>query len=234
MSEPSRRRVLIGATAAVAASGLGSVACGGPDAPFPQGVASGDPTPTSVLLWTRCPGPDREKLRWELASDEAFADVVASGVVFAEPADDHTARVRVEGLQPGRTWWYRFHGRHAWSRTGRTRTAPAAGEARAVTVAWASCQDYPGRWFHAWRALLAHDEDPDLVLFLGDVIYETTADRRYQDPVPGREITLPDGAPLHDDPENPVAVSLEDYREIYRVHATDPTTRTPGRGGRSC
>ncbi|HET6773369.1 MAG TPA: alkaline phosphatase D family protein [Acidimicrobiales bacterium] len=148
---------------------------------FALGVASGDPLPDSVVLWTRLVNdplaadgglPDQPlPVRWEMAAGRAFDDVVASGDVVAEPALAHSVHVDASGLEPGRWYWYRFSVGGSVSPTGRTRTAPAsAGEVDGLRFAMASCQSFQDGYFTALDHLAA--EDVDLVMFLGDYIYE--------------------------------------------------------------
>jgi alkaline phosphatase D len=198
------------------------------DRTFPQGVASGDPTPDGVLLWTRVEAASR--VRYEVARDDAFRDVVASGDAEVSATRDRTVRIDIGGLAAGTTYWYRFvaigegtaYG--VVSPVGRTRTAPAPDADVPVRIALASCQDFAGRWFHAWRALLDRD-DVDLVLFIGDYIYETVGHLGVAPP-PERTLELPDGMAL-DDPlkGDRAAVTLEDYRALYRQYRRDPDLR---------
>jgi alkaline phosphatase D len=194
---------------------------------YPQGVASADPGPDKILLWTRVEPPEDAPgsvvdVMWELAEDEAFESVVASGDVAATLGSDHTVRVRVDGLASGTRYFYRFTARGTTSVTGLTRTAPGPGDDVNVRFALASCQDWIGRYYQSWAALLDEPE-VDFVLFMGDWIYETVADPRHQVPKEGRELTLPDGLPIDDgDPANVAARSLGDYRAIHRAIRTDP------------
>ena len=204
---------------------------------FPQGLAAGDPRPESVLLWTRAqPSAGEEEraieLRVRVTLDEAGERLVHEGVLEATPESDHTARVKLTTLSPATTYYYRF-GREdsgVWSDTGRTRTAPAEDSELPLRFAIASCQEYVGRWFHAWRALaeLEEREGPvDFVLFLGDYIYESIADPRFQELGSERALELPDGLPLDGlpDSENLVAYTLADYRALYRQYRADPDLR---------
>jgi alkaline phosphatase D len=148
--------------------------------PFTLGVASGDPTPTGVVLWTRLAPdplhgggmPDRPvPVHWEIADDEQFRRVVARGMERAVSSLGHSVHAEVEGLAPERWYWYRFHAEGSTSPVGRTRTAPAPGAAVSrLAFAFTSCQALPDGWFTA-HAHLA-EEDLDLVVQLGDYIYE--------------------------------------------------------------
>ena len=151
------------------------------DSPFGLGVASGEPSPDGMVLWTRLASRPREPLggmppapvavRWEIAADPQMKRTVARGRQLAVAEAGHSVHVEVSGLRPGREYWYRFMaGGHA-SPIGRTRTTPAAGSAAdQLKLAFASCQKYSAGYYSAHAALVA--DAPDLVLFLGDYIYE--------------------------------------------------------------
>jgi alkaline phosphatase D len=182
---------------------------------FPSGVGSGDPVPDGVLLWTRV-HPDLDHgdgvdVAYTVATSPSFSSVVASGTVGATGERDHCVTVDVSGLEPGRRYWYRFHAGGESSAVGRTLTAPV-GPVDRFRVAAFSCQRWTHGHFnaHADLASLAMDDesDVDLVLCLGDYIYETGyADDVY---VPGR-----------DDPIQR-AVTLADFRSKYRLYRSDP------------
>jgi alkaline phosphatase D len=181
--------------------------------PFQLGVASGDPSADGFVLWTRlCPKPlegggmpaEPVEVGWEVADDEAMAKVVRSGTVIAQPAAAHAVHVEVEGLAPDRWYWYRFKAGGEVSAKGRTRTFPAADAAVArVRFAVASCQRVEAGWFTAYQHMLA--EDLDLVVFLGDYIYEYAGPDKSVRPVPKHECR-----------------TLEDYRGRYALYRTDP------------
>ena len=195
------------------------------DRTFPQGIGSADPTSDGVLVWTRVEtASDVERVDYELATDPHFRIIVANGMVEARAEADHTVRVELTGLAAGTTYWYRFHARGATSPIGRTRTAPDPDADVPLRVALASCQDYGGRWFHAWRALVERD-DVDVVLFIGDYIYETIGHLAAKLP-PGRTPQIPDGLELDDPIKGRVAAfTLADYRALYRQYRTDPDLR---------
>lgn len=190
-----------------------------PRSPFSLGVASGDPTPDGVVLWTRlAPDPLRGggmpsldvDVEWQVAIDETFDEVVASGVATATPRDGHALHVEVSGLEADRWFAYRFRVGEHTSPTGRTRTAPA-GHASPdhLRLAVTNCQDLQGGYYIAHRDIAG--QDFDAVLFLGDYIYE----------VPGV-----------DDPDQALAErkylgarfpeSLEEYRARYARARLDP------------
>ncbi len=173
--------------------------------PFTLGVASGDPLPDGVVLWTRLAPeplaegglggmPDRPvPVQWEVSTDESFRRVVARGTELARQEEAHSVHAEVSGLQPSADYFYRFRAGSELSPTGRTKTAPAQG-ARVDTFAFAfaSCQNYPAGFYNAYAHMA--EEDLDLVVFLGDYIYtgdgQGVIGRGY---VPAREVmTLPD------------------------------------------
>lgn len=174
--------------------------------PFTLGVASGYPSPSGVVLWTRLMGlePLEIPVRWEVAADEAMRQVIFSGETTADPAWAHSARVEVQGLEPDRWYWYRFTAGDARSPIGRTRTAPAAAApAQRLRFAFASCQQYEQGFFGAYRHIVA--DQPDLVAFLGDYIYESSW---------GSDLVR-----SHDAPE---PYSLADYRARHALYRSDP------------
>ncbi len=181
-------------------------------APFALGVASGDPLPDSVVLWTRLVldplaaddelGEDRSVL-WEVATDEDFGSIVAADLEPA-PADlGHSVHVDVHGLDPATTYWYRFRIGDFTSPVGRTRTAPATDAVvDELRIAFASCQLRTAGHWTAYPHLV--EDDPELVLFLGDYIYEYT----------GGEGDL--AVPLDDEPR-----TLAEYRQVYGAYKRD-------------
>jgi len=182
--------------------------------PFALGVASGDPDDTSVVLWTRlAPAPlepfggmpnEAVAVRWELADDEGFQNIINSGTTTATPQLGHSVHVEVAGLQPDRWYWYRFHSGDATSPTGRTRTFPAADSLPAqVRFAVTSCQNYEQGLFTAYEQMV--QDDPDIVFHLGDYIYEYEAGRN------GKVRT-------HHGPE---IESLGDYRVRHAQYRSD-------------
>jgi alkaline phosphatase D len=150
--------------------------------PFTLGVASGSPLPDSVVLWTRLApeplngggmDPEAVAVRWEMATDERFTRVVRRGTVDALPGRGHSVHVEVTGLEPARWYWYRFMAGDEVSRVGRTRTAPAAtGNPRQLRFGLGSCQQFEQGYYGAYRHLL--DEDVDVMVFVGDYIYESS------------------------------------------------------------
>jgi alkaline phosphatase D len=183
--------------------------------PFTLGVASGDPLPDSVVLWTRLApeplavdghggvDPVRIPVRWAVATDDRMRQVVQRGVAFADPDFAHSVHVEVDRLAPGRTYWYQFNVRGEWSPVGRTRTSvPSWQSPRRLRFAVASCQQFEQGFYTAYQHMAT--EDLDLVLFLGDYIYED-----------GVSPTLPR---QHDGPE-PMTVAA--YRNRHAVYKSD-------------
>jgi alkaline phosphatase D len=158
-----------------------AVAAGPKQYPFTLGIASGDPLPTGVVLWTRlAPSPFEADgglaahtfpVQWVVAEDSQLARVVRRGTALAHSAYAHSVHVDVQGLKPNREYWYQFRSGHHLSPVGRTRTAPTPGShLDHLHVVVASCQSLGAGWYHAWRDAAA--EPADLVYFAGDYIYE--------------------------------------------------------------
>lgn len=190
-----------------------SIGGGAVDPPaFQHGVASGDPDATSLVIWTRVTTevPTTDVL-WIVASDDRFDSVVASGTARASEVSDHTVKVVVDGLMPGRTYYYRFEAEGAVSRTGRTQTLPV-GPVDQLGIALASCSNYPFGYFNAYDAI-AHDPEIDFVLHTGDYIYEYGGPQGWGSET-GRVIGRP-----HDPPHE--IVTLADYRRRHAQYKTD-------------
>jgi alkaline phosphatase D len=174
---------------------------------FSLGVASGQPRPEGMVLWTRLTGPglpDSVPVQWELAHDEGFTQIAARGVELAQAESAHCVHAEPAGLAAGRPWWYRFTALGDRSRVGRTRTAPAPQMRAPLRFAIASCQRWEYGHYAAWRDIT--EADPDLILFLGDYIYEYPL--------------------LTVDPVRPIrgglVTTLEGYRERYAQYKADP------------
>ncbi len=199
---------------------------------YPQGVASGDPRPDSVVLWTRVEDPEAAPdadlaVTVEVATDPEFSDVVWSRTVTAEAAHDRCVKVLVTGLVPDTVYWYRFRCGGVASRVGRTRTAPPPDSERLVRFAVLNCQDYVGRYYNSLVKLLRdHPDDLDFLVHLGDSVYETTGDPSFQAPDPARRVEFRDldGAIRLGDPEHPywAASSLANYRTLHETYRSDP------------
>jgi alkaline phosphatase D len=189
--------------------------------PFTLGVASGDPSHDGVVLWTRlavAPLADdglggmpyrNVPVIWELAADERFRKVVRRGVVQARPDRGHSVHVELDGLAAGREFFYRFRAERYVSPVGRTRTAPPRW-ARDLTLAmsFVSCSQYEHGYFTAYRRLA--EDEPDLILHLGDYQYEYAPDT----------YNIPGGNPR--DHLGPETVTLANYRQRHAQYKTDP------------
>jgi alkaline phosphatase D len=182
--------------------------------PFTLGVASGDPLPDGVVLWTRlAPNPlgatgegvpqELIEVAWVVASDERMTQVVQRGVAPAAPELAHSVHVEVAGLEANRVYFYQFTVGGFQSAVGRTKTAPAAGDAaQNLRFAFCSCSDWQNGYFTAYKAMA--EDQLDVVFQLGDYIYEYGPD--------------PKGVRQHNGAE---IVTLEDYRRRYALYHTD-------------
>jgi len=196
---------------------------------FPQGVASGDPKQRSVVFWTRCLRADGRPLPVPVtllvAADARFERVVARVPLLARAEFDHTVRVKLRELDPGRTYYYRFVAGPDASPIGRTKTAPARHAAiTQVRFAWFNCQDWS---VNHWAAMsMMANEDYDFLVHVGDYIYETVG-ASFQtgaaEPAHG-PISLPDGTVLPGGAR--YATTLADYRALYRTYRSDPRLQT--------
>ena len=140
--------------------------------PFAHGVASGDPLSSRVVLWTRLTyenPPDRVAVDYEVGTDPGFSRVVTEGTVRTGPGRDWTVKADATGLEPGTTYYYRFHTDEATSIVGRTRTAPA-GDVSELRFGVVGCSSYWSGWFNAYGRL-ADRNSLDLVVHTGDHIY---------------------------------------------------------------
>jgi len=183
--------------------------------PFLLGVSSGDPLPSSVILWTRLVtdlvdrtgfgglGETDHQVLWEMATDDSFAVIVASGIESAPAEFGHSVHVDASGLASDTWYAYRFRIGDYTSPVGRTRTTPADDATPdQLKIAFASCQVRQAGWWTSYEHLVAGE--PDLVLFLGDYIYE----------YPGGEGDQ--AIPLETEP-----VTLADYRVLYAAYQRD-------------
>ncbi len=194
---------------------------------FPQGVASGDPRTSSVILWTRATpstGSGDVPLSLQLSLDSGFAGPMQTIDVTALAKFDNTVRVKVTGLAADQVYHYRFFNGRDISPTGTTKTLPAVSSTRDVRFAWMTCQDWSvNHW--AGLSLLAQ-ETLDFVVHVGDYIYETTgaAFQAGQAEAAHPAITLPDGLPLIGGGR--YANTLKDYRSLYRTYRSDARLQT--------
>jgi alkaline phosphatase D len=222
----SRRGLLRGATAAAALAALQAPVARGVVAqpvfsryPFTLGVASGDPWPDSVVIWTRlAPEPlegggmprQAVAVRWEIAEDAAFGRIAAQGTAIARPELGHAVHVEAGGLQPARSYFYRFIAGRETSPVGRTRTAPAPDAAPPrLRFVNAGCQHYETGLFTAWRHV-ANESDLDFVFHYGDYIYEYRA-----------RGAAPGAVPAVRQHRGEEIYTLDDYRNRYALYKTD-------------
>jgi alkaline phosphatase D len=181
--------------------------------PFTLGVASGEPSPDGVVLWTRLAPdplhgggmPNRPvPVRWQVAADEAFRQVVSHGVELARPELGHSVHAEPRGLHPDSWYWYRFRAGANVSPVGRTRTTPVIGASMArVAFTTASCQSYATGYYTAHHHMA--DEDLNFVVHLGDYIYEGPPDPTDLRPHEG------DGEPA----------TLDEYRNRHAQYRSD-------------
>ncbi len=211
---------------------------GGPvrDGPeqFPQSVASGDPRPDSVVLWTRVDADEDLEVELELFSDAMLTTRAQwtdgpGQTVLATAEHDHCVKFRVTGLDPDTVYYYRFvidkAGERLGSQIGRTRTAPADDADRTVRFAFVACQDYGGRYYNSYVHLLTQP-DLDFFVHLGDYVYETAGDEGFQDVVEGRTVEFDDQAGVltvarGEGDSFQAAKSLDNYRQLYRIFRSD-------------
>ncbi|MGW1341800.1 alkaline phosphatase D family protein [Kribbella sp. NPDC002412] len=186
--------------------------------PYTLGVASGDPLPDAVVIWTRLApeplapfgGMDRRpvEVEWQVAEDERFHRIVRQGTTQARPEASHSVHVDVRGLRPWRHYWYRFRVNGKLSPVGRTRTAPPVDAyVPEVSLAFASCQAWWEGWYTAYADMAKRDHD--VVFFLGDYIYEFGIDRGIR--------------PNSNEPwMTQQTVTLDEYRVRYASYKMDP------------
>ena len=191
--------------------------------PFYHGVASGDPLPDRVIIWTRVT-PDQSSseaidVTWQVATDSGMTNVVQSGAFTTDADRDYTVKVDVTGLLPYTTYFYRFKALDATSITGRTRTTPTADEADRLRFAVVSCSNYQAGYFSAYKKV-AERADLDAVIHLGDYIYEysATGDDFYGN------AALRDAGARNHLPDREL-VDLADYRTRYSQYRLDPDLR---------
>ncbi len=183
--------------------------------PFTLGVASGSPLADGVVLWTRLLpnglfsllGNETATVRWEVAHDDQFKQIVQQGQATAAPELAHSVHVEVAGLAADRWYFYRFHAGQGTeiftSPVGRTRTAPAADAVVGkLRLAYASCQRWEHGYYSAYRHLV--QDQPDLVMFLGDYIYEYAGAANAVRNVTGGWVQ-----------------TLDEYRARYALHKSD-------------
>jgi alkaline phosphatase D len=184
---------------------------------FAHGIASGDPTTGSVILWARIThaGTTAVDVDWTIAREPSLRSAVATGTAQATPDRDWTVHVDAGGLDPATTYWYGFRALGEISPVGRTRTLPS-GRADHLRIAMVSCAKFNAGFFNAYSRIAAR-EDLDFVLHLGDYIYEA-AQTPPASQTPGADIGRP-FQPLNE------CVTLQDYRTRYAQYRRDPDTQ---------
>ncbi|MCG6453783.1 alkaline phosphatase D family protein [Vibrio parahaemolyticus] len=213
----SRRDFMKVVSSTAVATGL--IGCGSDDnesvaVSFEHGVASGDPTQTQVIIWTRVTtAASYVDVSWQVASDMEFSNVVQSGVFTTDTGRDFTVKVDVQNLNANSQYYYRFMVGEMVSEVGQTQTLPEDGVEKA-SMAVVSCANYPAGYFHVYREILnQHEQSPfDVVLHLGDYIYEYGAGGYASE----------DAAALGREPSKGTeCITLDDYRKRYAQYRQD-------------
>ncbi|HHC6612754.1 TPA: alkaline phosphatase [Vibrio parahaemolyticus] len=213
----SRRDFMKVVSSTAVATGL--IGCGSDDnepvaVSFEHGVASGDPTQTQVIIWTRVTtAASYVDVSWQVASDMEFSNVVQSGVFTTDTGRDFTVKVDVQNLNANSQYYYRFIVGEMMSEVGQTQTLPEDGVDKASMVV-VSCANYPAGYFHVYREILnQHEQSPfDVVLHLGDYIYEYGAGGYASE----------DAAALGREPSKGAeCITLDDYRKRYAQYRQD-------------
>jgi alkaline phosphatase D len=215
MTPLRRRTFILGTLTGAGATAVMSSSANAISYPFTLGVASGDPAPDGFVIWTRlAPSPlngdglggmpnTAVTVEWQVATDRHFTQIARNGSVSAMQASAHTVHVEVNGLQPGREYFYRFRASGHISPTGRAFTAPAVGTSPALTMLFTSCSHFEAGYFTAYRRMA--EENPHLILHLGDYIYEGAAGTAVRKHAPTTEIS-----------------TLANYRVRHAQYKTDP------------
>ncbi|RPB40998.1 alkaline phosphatase D family protein [Vibrio parahaemolyticus] len=213
----SRRDFMKVVSSTAVATGL--IGCGSDDnesvaVSFEHGVASGDPTQTQVIIWTRVTtAASYVDVSWQVASDIEFLNVVQSGVFTTDTGRDFTVKVDVQNLNANSQYYYRFMVGEMMSEVGQTQTLPEDGVEKA-SMAVVSCANYPAGYFHVYREILnQHEQSPfDVVLHLGDYIYEYGTGGYASE----------DAAALGREPSKGTeCITLDDYRKRYAQYRQD-------------
>ena len=186
-------------------------------APFYHGVASGDPTPSGVIIWTRVTDALQTTIAvsWRVATDSLFANVVASGSATATAAHDYTVKADVTGLAASKWYYYQFSALGKYSLTGRTKTLPPANSTAAdsVRLAVVSCANYESGFYNAYEAIKQRN-DVDVVIELGDYIYEYGQGQYDYNATANRHVD-----PAHE------CITQADYRARHSQAKLDPQLR---------
>ena len=219
----TRRQAVLGVSSTLLLPAACSQTATIPDSIFAHGVASGDPEPNSVVIWTRVSGSkDPVAVDWYVARDSEMLDVVSHGQLTTNAQRDYTVKQVVDGLEPGKRYFYQFVVNGTTSTLGQTKTLPV-GHLERLVIAVVTCSNFPFGYFNAYE-VIANDDEVDLVVHLGDYIYEYRARGGYGGAT-GRRIGR-NHQPGHE------TVSLEDYRirhaqykgerESIAMHARHP------------
>ena len=181
---------------------------------FPHGIASGDPSTTEVVLWTRLNSldPSNMEVKWEVSSNDDFSDIISSGSESAKEENDYCVKVITDQLKPGTHYYYRFIHEGSYSTIGRTKTLPENTDR--IKIGVINCAKYTGGYYHAFDALSKMD-DLDVIIHLGDYIYESGAAVEGESYWPSVQATGRQHDPLHE------CLSLEDYRTRYAQYHMD-------------
>ena len=198
------------------AGGLSRISSVAQSYSFEHGVASGDPLADAVILWTRVSGGEGKDLQvnWQVASDRSMATVLQEGSVRTNDSRDYTVKVDVRNLPPGTSFYYQFELDGVLSPIGRTQTLPG-GVVNQARLAVVSCSNYAAGYFHAYHEI-AHRDDIDVVIHLGDFIYEHGID--------GYATEYAEALDRIPDPATEI-VTLGDYRQRYAQYKSDPDAR---------
>ncbi len=167
---------------------------------FNYSVASGDADTNSVIIWTKLDAYSKAEVIYEISEDSLFNKIIKSGKVITDSSRDWTIKVLIDGLEPGKTYFYRFKYKDKYSPIGKTKTLPR--ETNHFRIALLSCQHFSENYFWAYKYLA--DDNVDIILFLGDFIYEFNVYRN----------------PRRADPTLP-AQDLETYRSKYKIAHSD-------------
>jgi alkaline phosphatase D len=167
---------------------------------FNYSVASGDADTSSVIIWTKLDAYSKAEVIYEISEDSSFNKIIKSGKIITDSSRDWTIKVLIDGLEPGKTYFYRFKYKDKYSPIGKTKTLPR--ETDHFRIALLSCQHFSENYFWAYKYLA--DDSIDMILFLGDFIYEFNVYRN----------------PRRADPTLP-AQDLETYRSKYKIAHSD-------------
>ncbi len=217
--------IALGSAAAALPHALTGCGDGGADGFFPQSIASGDPRPDSVILWTHIEDPwaatEDVSIQLEFSAESNFETLLFSRELIAYHHFAHAVKVKVDKLQPSTYYYYRFKYKGVCSRVGRTKTAPLDSDTRNIKFAYISCQDYIGRYYNPVAHMLQHD-DLDFVVHLGDYIYETNGEPISQIVTNKRQISFRDSEGAISIDHYEAARSLDNYRQLYQTYRSDP------------